>query len=363
LSIHFAGAAEIERAMDRLNETDGVGASGASARAGSESTEAGVADAFALDPRATLNRLRAVVYDWDIVSDRLAWGPNAAETLAALEEDQYLVVSAKRGWAYVQFAAQGSFGLRAECVSNNYLDEAHALSACQRARLRKMGWSSPRKTESPNFFRDFDRPVPCADAARMAVRALTEVFEIPHPGSLMYKAFDKKDRTILVLDIFELAGAARPEWVQQVAPPAAAGSVAGRVPTVLVAEDSDFFRGQIQRLVEAVGCRVLAAEDGQEAWELLDQHAGEVDMLATDVEMPRMDGLALTRRIRADGRFAELPIIALSSMAGEEEIARGMAAGVNEYQIKINKDELIESIRKAVHRSGNAPAVQQLSGN
>ena len=70
--------------MDRLNETNGVGASGASARAGSESGEAVVADAFALDPRATLNRLRAVVYDWDIVSDRLSWGPNAAETLAAL---------------------------------------------------------------------------------------------------------------------------------------------------------------------------------------------------------------------------------------------------------------------------------------
>jgi len=169
-----------------------------------------------------------------------------------------------------------------------------------------------------------------------------------------------KDRTILVLDIFELAGAARPEWVQQVAPPAAAGSVAGRVPTVLVAEDSDFFRGQIQRLVEAVGCRVLAAEDGQEAWELLDQHAGEVDMLATDVEMPRMDGLALARKIRGDGRFAELPIIALSSLAGEEEIARGLAAGINEYQVKLNKDEFIESIRKAVRRNANAPALQQL---
>src|SRR5664279_1875319 len=132
-----------------------------------------------------------------------------AETLGALEEDQYLVVSAKRGWAYVQFAAQGSFGLRAECVGNNYLDEAHALRGGQTARLRKIGWSSPtgtreeilasRKTDgSPNFFRDFDRPVPCADAARMAVRALTEVFEIAHPGSLTYKAFDRKQRTILV---------------------------------------------------------------------------------------------------------------------------------------------------------------------
>ena len=122
-----------------------------------------------------------------------------AETLDALEEDQYLVVSAKRGWAYVQFAGQGSYGMRAECVGNNYLDEAHALNAGQVALLRDIGWSSPSlKRGSPNFFRDFDRPVPCADAARMAVRALTEVFEIAHPGSLMYKAFDKKDRTILV---------------------------------------------------------------------------------------------------------------------------------------------------------------------
>ncbi len=70
--------------MDRLNETDGSGAADASARTGVESSEAGVADAFALDPRSTLNRLRAVVYDWDIASDRLTWGPNAAETLAAL---------------------------------------------------------------------------------------------------------------------------------------------------------------------------------------------------------------------------------------------------------------------------------------
>jgi hypothetical protein len=132
-----------------------------------------------------------------------------AETLGALEEDQYLVITEKRGWAYVQFAAQGSFGLHAECVGNNYLDEAHALRADQMTALRRIGWSSPtgtreeilakRRTDgSPNFFRDFDRPVPCADAARMAVRALTEVFEIPHPGSLMYKAFDKKQRAILV---------------------------------------------------------------------------------------------------------------------------------------------------------------------
>jgi two-component system chemotaxis sensor kinase CheA len=162
-----------------------------------------------------------------------------------------------------------------------------------------------------------------------------------------------KNRTLLLVDIFDLAAAARPEWDRKLAQPVRAESAAQNLPTVLVADDSDFFRGQVQRLAEAVGCRVLAAEDGQAAWELLDRHAGEVCLVATDVEMPRLDGLALTRQIRADRRFAGLPVIALSSLAGEEEIARGMAAGVSEYQVKFNKDELTESIRKAV--SGQSP--------
>jgi hypothetical protein len=132
-----------------------------------------------------------------------------AEALAVLEEDQYLVITEKRGWAYVQFAGQGSFGVRAECVSNNYLDEAHALRAGQMTALGRIGWSAPTRTPeeaspkrqpegSPNFFRDFDRSVPYDAVARMAVRSLAEVFEIPHPGYLQYEAFDRKQRTILV---------------------------------------------------------------------------------------------------------------------------------------------------------------------
>ena len=72
--------------MDRLNDTDGAGAFAAPRRATDEAADPGVADVFALDPRSTLNRLRAVVYDWDIASDRLTWGANAAETLAAFPQ-------------------------------------------------------------------------------------------------------------------------------------------------------------------------------------------------------------------------------------------------------------------------------------
>jgi two-component system chemotaxis sensor kinase CheA len=158
-----------------------------------------------------------------------------------------------------------------------------------------------------------------------------------------------KGRTVLLVDIFELAGAAHPA-AEEAAASAAFEDFRENAPTVLVADDSEFFRAQVQRLVESLGCHVLAAEDGQAAWEILDRNPGAVDLVATDVDMPRLDGLGLTRKIRADLRFGGLPVIALSSLAGDEEIARGMAAGVDEYQVKLNKDELLASIRRAVRK-------------
>lgn len=154
-------------------------------------------------------------------------------------------------------------------------------------------------------------------------------------------------RTTLIIDIFELAETVRrggePGTQRQLAAKTVSASE-----TILIAEDSDFFRGQIQRMVEGAGYQVLAAADGQAAWELLDRHAAEVSMVATDVEMPRLDGLGLTRRIRSDIRFEKLPVIALSSLAGEEEIARALSAGVTEYQVKLDQDELLEGIRRAL---------------
>jgi len=82
---------------------------------------------------------------------------------------------------------------------------------------------------------------------------------------------------------------------------------------------------------------------------------GEIGLVITDIEMPRMDGLALTRRIGAEERFRTLPAIAVSTLAAAEEVARGMAAGVTQYQVKLNQDELLKSIRRVVaDRAGGA---------
>ena len=166
-------------------------------------------------------------------------------------------------------------------------------------------------------------------------------------------------RTTLMLDIFELAGKFRrtgsePERTAAAPPAVSAHAVSAHLgvsahrDTILVAEDSDFFRGQIQRLIEGVGYKVLTADDGQSAWEMLDSHANEISLVTTDIEMPRLDGLGLTKRIRADTRFDNLPIIALSTLASEEEMAHGLAMGLSEYQVKLDQDQLLESIGKAL---------------
>lgn len=153
-----------------------------------------------------------------------------------------------------------------------------------------------------------------------------------------------RDRTTLVLDIHELVESAWPGWT--VDRPGEDGTVAeGDGPLILLAEDSEFFRAQAKRYLEEGGYRVAAGEDGEAAWEQLERFGDAVQLVVTDIEMPRLTGLELTQRIRADARFASVPIIALSSLAGEDDVAQARAIGVDDYQVKIDRDHLLESVR------------------
>jgi two-component system, chemotaxis family, sensor kinase CheA len=153
------------------------------------------------------------------------------------------------------------------------------------------------------------------------------------------------DRTALIVDLYELVDATWPEWAadQATAQPRSTGAPDA---AVLLAEDSDFFRTQVTRFLEEDGYTVLAAPDGEAAWELLLQNFEKVHAVITDIEMPRLDGLGLARRIRADQRTAHLPIIAVTSLAGDEDMARGKAAGINDYQTKLDRDRLLERLRE-----------------
>ncbi|OGQ98278.1 MAG: hybrid sensor histidine kinase/response regulator [Deltaproteobacteria bacterium RIFOXYD12_FULL_57_12] len=145
----------------------------------------------------------------------------------------------------------------------------------------------------------------------------------------------------LLVDINEiLKGSvveARPGAVPAVVPLAGSG-------TILYAEDSAFFRSQVTGFLREAGYQVLEAIDGQIAWELLQKNVQEVRLVLTDVEMPNMDGLGLTAKIRADKRCSRLPIIALTTLASEEDIARGREIGVDEYLIKLDRESLLERV-------------------
>ena len=156
-----------------------------------------------------------------------------------------------------------------------------------------------------------------------------------------------RDKTALITDLFELVDAAWPEWaVEQAAEQPLPTSTLGSA--VLLAEDSDFFRAQVVRFLEEDGHTVLAAPDGEAAWETLLGNLEKVHVVVTDIEMPRLNGIDLARRIRADERTAKLPVIALSSLAGDEDVARGKAAGIDDYLVKLDRDSLLERVRASL---------------
>ncbi|MHC1744388.1 MAG: chemotaxis protein CheW [Syntrophobacteraceae bacterium] len=154
-----------------------------------------------------------------------------------------------------------------------------------------------------------------------------------------------RDKTVLLTDMFELVEAVYPEW----------GAARERVveteqgpTTVLLAEDSDFFRATVKRFIEDGGYNVLDAADGQAAWELLLKNVDKVRGVVTDIEMPRLTGLGLTQKIRSEPRVAGLPIIGLTSLAADEDIAKGKAAGITDYQIKLDRDKLLDALHELV---------------
>jgi len=150
-----------------------------------------------------------------------------------------------------------------------------------------------------------------------------------------------RGHTTLIADLVELVDAVYPEWGTKANSQGPVATAGAEQATILLAEDSDFFRSQLRRFLEADGYAVLDAADGEIAWKLLQKNPDKVQLVVTDIEMPNMNGLDLTRHIRADNRVARLPVIALSSLASDEDMELGRSVGVDDYQIKLDRDALM----------------------
>lgn len=115
---------------------------------------------------------------------------------------------------------------------------------------------------------------------------------------------------------------------------------------ILVVEDSITSRTLLRSILTAAGYDVGVAVDGQEAWEFLS--VGEVDAVVADVEMPRMNGLELVRKMRSEPATAALPVLLVTSLESEEDRERGAEAGADAYIVKSGFDG--EALLEALHR-------------
>lgn len=156
----------------------------------------------------------------------------------------------------------------------------------------------------------------------------------------------------LILNPAELPGAA--------ARITAAGGGARRAPEaglhVLMADDSISVRRVLMKTFEAAGWRYTAARDGQDALDKLRDLDRPPDVALLDVEMPRMDGFQLTTALRGMSEYANLPIVMLTSRAGEKHRRKAAELGANDYLVKpYLEDVLLSALRRAA-RAGKQAA-------
>ncbi|MEG3835841.1 MULTISPECIES: hybrid sensor histidine kinase/response regulator [unclassified Microcoleus] len=123
---------------------------------------------------------------------------------------------------------------------------------------------------------------------------------------------------------------------------------ASRKQVILLAEDSIATRTQEKRILEAAGYEVVTAVDGLDAFHKLKTR--DFDAVISDIQMPNLDGLALTIKIREQKEYSELPIILVTSLASDEDKKRGADAGANAYIPKgtFNQDVLVETLKRLV---------------
>ncbi len=115
---------------------------------------------------------------------------------------------------------------------------------------------------------------------------------------------------------------------------------------LLIVDDDEFFRTMTQELLEQFGYAVETAEDGMAAWEKMDRDPSRFDLMLLDKQMPRLDGIALLKRIKSDGRFKELPVVMLTGDTRQEDVREGLAEGAFYYLTKPSAENVLRLVIK-----------------
>jgi two-component system chemotaxis sensor kinase CheA len=121
-----------------------------------------------------------------------------------------------------------------------------------------------------------------------------------------------------------------------------------KIKNILVVDDSITSRVLLKNILDTSGYRVNVAVDGMDALTVLEKE--KFDLIISDVEMPRMNGLEFTEKIRSKPEFSNLPVILVTSLSSREDRERGIDVGADAYIIKSNFDQgnLLDTIKKLI---------------
>lgn len=129
-----------------------------------------------------------------------------------------------------------------------------------------------------------------------------------------------------------------------------------RQPSVLLVDDSAFFRNLLMPVLATAGYEVSTATSGNEALKYRDEGA-DFDIIVSDIEMPGLSGFEFAEQVRADNsRWSQVPVIALSSHASPKDLARGHQVGFTDYVPKSDREALLETLNRTLrtHTEGDA---------
>ena len=101
--------------------------------------------------------------------------------------------------------------------------------------------------------------------------------------------------------------------------------------------------------MESAGYQVLTAEHGNAAIDLLERQS--VDVVVTDIDMPYCNGYELTKIIRTREEWKHLPVMALTALSGEEDRRKGIEAGIDEYKIKLDREDVLRALEQLILRT------------
>jgi two-component system chemotaxis sensor kinase CheA len=149
-----------------------------------------------------------------------------------------------------------------------------------------------------------------------------------------------KGQATEIIDVGHFLPLAFEDWFRRKEQPARA-----RPRSLLLIDDSPFFRNMLTPVLQAAGYEVTAATSAPEALAML-KDGRAFDVVITDIEMPEMDGFEFAERLRGDPHTADLPVIALSSVVSAEAIERGRRVGFHDYVAKFDRQGLIAALKE-----------------